>query len=41
MNQRKEIGDALLKEIDNSKSDFKDPAVAERLKAQVKIIEMV
>lgn len=36
MNQRKEIGDALLKEIDNSKSDFKDPAVAERLKWQVK-----
>lgn len=36
MNQRKEIGDALLKEIDNSKSDFKDPAVAERLKGQVK-----
>ena len=36
MNQRKEIGDALLKEIDNNKSDFKDPAVAERLKGQVK-----
>ena len=36
MNQRKEIGDALLKEIDNSKSDFKDPAVADRLKGQVK-----
>ncbi len=36
MNQRKEIGDALLKEIDNSKSDFKDSAVADRLKGQVK-----
>ncbi len=36
MNQRKEIGDALLKEIDNSRSDFKDPAVADRLKGQVK-----
>ncbi|PKI12169.1 hypothetical protein CW743_10660 [Staphylococcus shinii] len=36
MDQRKKIGDALLKEIDNSKSDFKDPAVADRLKGQVK-----
>ena len=36
MNQRKEIGDALLKEIDNRKSDFKDSAVADRLKGQVK-----
>lgn len=36
MNQRKEIGDALLKEIDNSKNDFKDSAVADRLKGQVK-----
>lgn len=36
MAQRKKIGNALLNEIDNSKSDFKDPSVAEELKGQVK-----
>lgn len=36
MEQRKKTGDALLKEIDNSKNEFKDPAAAEELKKQVR-----
>lgn len=36
MKQKKEIANALLKEIDNSKKDFKDPSIAEKLKIQVK-----
>jgi hypothetical protein len=36
MEQREKIGNALLEEIDNSKEDFKDPSIAEKLKGQVK-----
>ncbi|HGH0778431.1 TPA: hypothetical protein ACJHH8_000851 [Staphylococcus pseudintermedius] len=36
MKQREKIGNALLEEIDNSKQDFKEPSVAEKLKGQVR-----
>lgn len=36
MKQREKIGNALLEEIDNSKKDFKDPSVTEKLKGQVR-----
>lgn len=36
MKQREKIGNALLEEIDNSKEDFKDPSVTEKLKGQVR-----
>ncbi len=36
MKQREKIGNALLEEIDNSKKDFKDPSVNEKLKGQVR-----
>ncbi|HEC2172827.1 TPA: hypothetical protein R1915_000881 [Staphylococcus delphini] len=35
MKRKKEIGNALLNEINNSKKDFKDPSIAEKLKIQV------
>ncbi|HHS2974874.1 TPA: hypothetical protein ACTELY_000937 [Staphylococcus argenteus] len=36
MKQREKIANALLEEIDNSKEDFKDPSVTEKLKGQVR-----
>ncbi|CAC6783263.1 Uncharacterised protein [Staphylococcus aureus] len=36
MKQREKIGNALLEELDNSKKDFKDPSVTEKLKGQVR-----
>lgn len=36
MKQREKIGNALLEEIDNSKKDFKDLSVTEKLKGQVR-----
>ncbi|HFG0236633.1 TPA: hypothetical protein ACGFO9_001694 [Staphylococcus aureus] len=36
MKQREKIRNALLEEIDNSKKDFKDPSVTEKLKGQVR-----